>query len=156
VPSYDTIIYQKENRIGAITLNRPQAGNAINVQLAEELNDICSKINQDNVSVVTITGMGEAFSIGTDWGELLDMTGGERKAMPWSEATAVAKLNPPVIAAINGDALGQGLELALACDLRVAAETARFGFPHTTENVAIPRGGGTQRLPRLVGKSNCQ
>ena len=147
--SYETVIYQKENRIGAITLNRPQAGNAINAQLAEELNDICSKINQDDVNVVTLTGAGGAFSLGIDWG----MTSGEGGKVPWSVATAVAKLNPPVIAAINGDALGQGLELALACDLRVAAETARFGFPHTTENVAIPRDGGTQRLPRLVGKS---
>ena len=151
--SCETVVYQKENRIGTITLNRPQAGNTINAQLAEELNDICSRINQDDVSVVIITGAGGVFSIGIDRGEFLDVISEEGTKVPPSVATAVAKLNPPVIAAINGDALGQGLELALACDLRVVAELARFGFPHTTEDVATPWDGGTQRLPRLVGKS---
>lgn len=152
--AYEAIIYHQESRIGAIILNRPESGNAINAQLAEELNDVCSKINRDDdVVVVTITGAGGAFSIGTDWSEFSGVISGEGRKVPRSVATAVAKLNPPVIAAINGDVLGQGLELALACDLRVAVNIAHFGFPHITENAVIPQDGGTQRLPRLVGKS---
>jgi len=143
---YETVVYQKREQIGGITLNRPEVNNAINARLAEELIDICSEVSQDeDVRVVTITGVGGAFCVGTDWSS----------SPPWETASvagAVAKLECPVIAAINGDALGQGFELALACDLRIAVETARLGLPQIVSGL-IPWDGGTQRLPRLVGRA---
>ena len=148
---YKTIIYQKKGQIGSITLNRPNASNAINNRLAEELLDICSEVRQDeDIRVVTITGAGKTFCVGTDWGGSppLEMV----PSKPWLVATAVAELDCPVIAAINGDALGQGLELALACDLRIATQTARLGLPQIVPGF-IPWDGGTQRLPRLVSKA---
>ena len=145
--SYRTLTYQRSGGVGVITLNRPEANNAINIELATAMADICSEINQDQeIRVVTVTGAGETFSVGTDWSNLSE--GMELQSV----ATAVSGLNCPVIAAINGDALGQGLELALACDLRIAAETARLGLPHIASGLT-PWDGGTQRLPRLVGRA---
>ena len=145
---YKTLIYQKTGAVGMITINRPAAGNAINPQLAGELTDICAFITYDEgVKVVIITGAGEeAFSVGADPDELSLEAG-----MP-SVATPVTGLTCLVIAAINGDALGQGLELALACDLRIAVETAHFALPHLASGF-IPWDGATQRLPHLIGKS---
>ena len=145
--SYQTLTYQRAGQVGIITLNRPEVNNAINLEMAQAMADLCSEINHDQeVRVVTITGAGEAFSVGTDWSRPSE--GIELQSV----ATAVSKLNCPVIAAINGDALGQGLELALAGDLRIAAETARLGLPYITSSL-IPFDGGTQRLPRLVGRA---
>ena len=145
--SYQTLIYQKKGQVATITLNRPDENNVINTELAMALADVCAEINQDQeIRAVTITGAGKVFSVGTDWSNHpadIDL---------WSVATTISQLNCPVIAAINGDALGQGLELALACDLRIAAETARFGLPGITSGI-IPFDGGTQRLPRLVGRA---
>ena len=100
--------------------------------------------------MVTISGAGGAFCTGTDWGGSPPLETAQRKLL--SVAGAVAGLECPVIAAINGDALGQGLELALACDLRIAAETARLGLPQIISGL-IPWDGGTQRLPLLVGRA---
>ena len=141
--SYETIIYDKKGPIGFITLNRPQVGNAINARMARELDEVCRNIDQDEeISAVILMAAGENFCSGCERGE-------------WEVAgeapRAVAGLERVVIAAINGDALGEGLELALACDIRVAAEGARFCLPHTAYGL-IPGGGGTQRLPRLVGR----
>lgn len=148
---YETILYQKKDRIGGLTLNRPKANNAINIRLAEELIDVCSEVCRDeDISVLTITGAGEAFCMGTDWSGSSPLEAAQSKL--WPVATAVAKLDCPVIAAINGDAMGEGLELALACDIRIAARTARLGLPQIISGL-IPRDGGTQRLPRLVGKA---
>ena len=148
---YETIVYQKRGQIVGITLNRPKVNNAINIRLAEELLDICSEVSQDeDVRVVTITGVGKAFCVGTDWSGFPPLETVQTKL--WSVATAVAKLDCPVIAAINGDAIGQGLELALACDLRIAAGTARLGLPQIISGL-IPWDGGTQHLPRLVGRA---
>jgi len=144
-------MYQKRGQIVGITLNRPEVSNAINLRLAEELLDICSEASQDeDVRVVTITGAGEAFCLGTDWSGSPPLETVETKL--WSVATAVAKLDCPVIAAINGDAMGQGLELALACDLRIAAGIAHLGLPQILSGL-IPWDGGTQYLPRLVGRA---
>lgn len=144
-------MYQKKGQIVGITLNRPEVSNAINLRLAEELLDICSEVSQDeDVRVVTITGAGEAFCLGTDWSGSPPRETVETKL--WSVATAVAKLDCPVIAAINGDAMGQGLELALACDLRIAAGIAHLGLPQILSGL-IPWDGGTQYLPRLVGRA---
>ncbi len=152
--SYETLIYEKTEGVGIITINRPAANNAINMRLAEELTAICANINRDEETrVVIITGAGEkAFSVGVDLNELSLVTSGEQGARLPSVAEPVAGLTTPVIAAINGDTLGQGLELALACDLRIAVETACFALPHVASGL-IPWDGATQRLPRLVGKS---
>jgi len=148
---YETVVYRKRERIGSITLNRPEAGNAIDARLAGELRDICSEVSRDEeVRVVTISGAGEAFCVGTDWGGSPPSETAQRTLL--SVVGAVAGLECPVIAAINGDALGQGLELALACDLRIAAETARLGLPQIIYGL-IPWDGGTQRLPLLVGRA---
>jgi len=148
---YETLLYQKKDQIGSITLNRPQANNAINERLAEELVDLCSEIRQDDgVRVVTITGAGKTFCAGTDWSGHVPLETASSKL--WSVAAAIAKLDVPVIAAINGDALGQGLELALACDLRIASQTTHLGFPQVVSGL-IPCDGGTQRLPRLIGRA---
>jgi len=137
--SYYSIIFTKRNRVGYITLNRPEAGNRINQQMAQELENVCSVINQDGeVYVAVLTGAGKSFCSGSE---------------PESPSTSkfIASLNCPVIAAINGEALGQGLELALACDIRLASDRAKLGLPQIAAGL-IPMDGGTQRLPRIVGK----
>ena len=141
---YSTIIYTKKDHIAYITLNRPEAGNIINQQLAQELEDVCRGLNQDeDIYVVTLTGAGgKAFCGGSQL---------EKPGTGYSAATAIAGIDRPVIAAINGDALGQGLELALSCDIRLASDKARLGFPQVAQGL-IPFDGGTQRLPRIVGR----
>lgn len=155
---YDTLVYEKTGAVGTgavgiITISRPGAANAINVQLARELTDICAEINRDEETrVVIITGAGDkAFCAGVDMSELTSVIGAKQRTELLSTAVPVAGLTSPVIAAINGDALGQGLELALACDLRIAAERARLALAHIVSGL-IPWDGATQRLPRLVGK----
>jgi len=141
---HKTVIYTKKDHIAQVILNRPEANNIINQQLAQELWDVCRTINQDDdVYVVVITGAGDgAFCVGSEM---------EQGSQGCSVATAIAGIDQPVIAALNGDALGQGLELALSCDIRLMAEKARFGFPQVAQGF-IPMDGGTQRLPRIVGK----
>ena len=159
--SYATLIYAKKNHVAYITLNRPEADNVVNRRLAQELEAVCHPINQDNdIYVVVVTGAGEgAFCCGSELEQLIQ-SGDTGEALStklrevglrYSAATAIASIDRPVIAAINGDALGQGLELALSCDIRVAAHKARLGFPHVARGL-IPMDGGTQRLSRLVGK----
>jgi enoyl-CoA hydratase len=141
-----TVIYTKEGHIAHVTLNRREVDNVINQQLAQELEAVCRQINQDNdVYVVLITGAGDKAFCGG--GELASPESGSS----YGAATAIASLSQPVIAAINGDALGQGLELALSCDIRLASDKAKFGFPPITKGL-IPTDGGTQRLPRIIGK----
>ena len=144
---YTSLIYTKEDHIARITLNRPEVGNAINQQLARELEDAGCDINRDDdIYVAIIAGTGEgAFCCGSD----PESPGSGNR---YSVAKAVAGVDRPVIAAINGDALGQGLELALSCDIRLASSRARFGFPEVGVGL-IPVDGGTQRLPRIVGRA---
>lgn len=142
--SYSTVIYTKKDHVGYITLNRPQAGNSINLKLAEELEDVCLKINEDDdIYVVIITGAGDkAFCSGRE---------PEKSGTRYNVARPIANIEKPVIAAINGDVLGQGLELALSCDIRLASDKAKFGFPQISQGL-IPFDGGTQRLPRIIGR----
>jgi enoyl-CoA hydratase len=142
--SYSAVIYAKKDHIARITLNRPDADNVINRQLARELEDVCREVNQDDdIYVVIVTGAGDkAFCGGGEVGE---------SGAPYNVAAAVAGIDRPVIAAVNGDALGQGAELALSCDIRLASQRARFGFSQVASGL-IPVDGGTQRLPRIVGK----
>jgi enoyl-CoA hydratase len=141
---YATVIYTKKGHITHLTLNRPEARNRINQQLAQELEEICGQINQDNdIYVVIVTGAGdEAFCSGSE-SELVEEG--------YHPASAVASIECPVIAAINGDTLGQGLELALSCDIRLASDKAHFGLPQVAQGL-IPMDGGTQRLPRIIGR----
>jgi len=151
---YKTIIYDKKEHIVWLSLNRPKVGNAINLELANELVDACCAINQDDeVRAVIITGAGDVFCSGCDLTEMRSTSADNLKKTNAASlsSTAAASLNCPVIAAVNGDALGAGLELALSCDIRICSEKAHFGFPETSYGL-IPGGGGTQRLPRIVGK----
>ena len=159
--AYAAIIYTKKDHIASITLNQPATDNIINQQLAQELEDICGRINQDdNIYVVVITGAGDrAFCGGSELersiqvATTLEVSSAKLKDVStrYNVAAAVASINRPVIAAINGDALGQGLELALSCDIRLASYQARFGLSQVASGL-IPMDGGTQRLPRLVGQ----
>lgn len=145
-----------ENYIATITINRPEALNAMNKILVAELKEAMEKcVENDDVGVIVITGSGEkAFVAGADIKAMQKMSG--RQALEFSregqEMTMVIENSPkPVIAAINGFALGGGCEIALACDMRVAAENAKFSQPEVALGI-IPGWGGTQRLPRLIGK----
>jgi enoyl-CoA hydratase/carnithine racemase len=140
--SYNTVIYTKKGHIAHIVLNRPGAKNAINQPLAQELSEVCSQINgDDDVYAVLLTGAGESFCGGSE----LEPGGA------FHPAGTVASLDRPVIAAINGEALGEGLELALSCDIRLASSDAHFGLTQVAQGL-IPMDGGTQRLPRIVGR----
>jgi len=154
--AYSSIIYTKEAHIARITLNRAESGNVIDRQLAQELAETCLGIKQDDeIFVVTITGAGEkAFSGGSELEKSVPQDSTPEKSVKTDEvsvAASIAAIDRPVIAAINGDALGQGLELALSCDIRIATENAHFGFPQVALGL-MPMDGGTQRLPRIVGK----
>jgi E-phenylitaconyl-CoA hydratase len=145
--------YQKEGRIAIFTLNRPEALNAINPESAGELIRAFDEFkDDDDLLVGIITGAGnKAFSVGADVQKMLPKLkefSGQHNSGPLSLASALNSWKP-MIAAINGAALGGGLEIALACDLRIASENAIFGMPEVTLGL-IPGWGGTQRLPRII------
>ncbi len=157
--TYKTIIYTQRYHVAHLTLNRPKTDNIINWQLAQEMEEVCCKVNQDdNIYVVVITGAGsKAFCGGGELKGLVQGGGTVSNSRPLALAgtkavTSVAGIDRPVIAAINGDALGVGLEVALSCDIRLASQQARFGFPEVASGL-IPMCGGTQRLPRVIGKA---
>ena len=155
VSDYQTIRMEKRAGIGYLTLNRPQVRNAFSREMIDELQQVLAGIDKDNeIRVLIITGAGQAFQAGADISELRAMQ--PMDILRWNEGivpinAALEKLRQPVIAAINGAALGGGLELALACTLRIAAESAVMGLPEVKLGI-IPGTGGTQRLPRLIGK----
>ena len=151
------VVLEKKDKVATIILNRPAALNALNDRLLSELELIVRETATDpSVRAVVITGAGEkAFCAGADLSELSKMTseaaGGLSRRIQriFNDLEAMRK---PVIAKINGFCLAAGLELALACDIRIATATAVFGLPETTRGL-IPGAGGTQRLPRLIGKT---
>jgi enoyl-CoA hydratase len=150
------IDFTLNDRIACITINRPEKLNALNAESKLELKNLLVRLKTDSeVDVVIITGTGDkAFIAGTDIGELTRLDG--EKGREFSEKgqevfDLIENLGKPVIAAVNGYALGGGCELALACHLRIASENARFGQPEVNLGI-IPGYGGTQRLARLVGK----
>ncbi|HYB68357.1 MAG TPA: enoyl-CoA hydratase-related protein [Candidatus Acidoferrales bacterium] len=154
------IICEKSEGIATITLNRPEALNAFSKEVVEEILRALEDIKSDeNMRVVVLTGAGEkAFSAGADIKAMVGMTAlkaRELSLMGESLCLALENLEKPVVAAINGYALGGGLEVAMACDLRIASENARMG--QTEVNIGlIPGWGGTQRLTRLVGMTKAK
>ncbi len=149
----NVIIYIGTDHIGRIVLNRPEAGNVIDEQLAREIESLCHRINQDDdIYVVTVTGAGDTFCKGSQLEPPVRAGAPVDSTLKYCAAAAIAGIDRPVIAAIDGDALGEGLELALACDIRIASEKSRFGLPQVSAGL-IPQDGGTQRLPRIVGKA---
>jgi len=145
--------YEKEGKVAIFTLNRPEAMNALNVQTMRELQEAMMAFRDDpDLWVGIVTGAGEkAFCGGADIKDALPFMK-EHSQTQWAMPPSIMRgldMWKPLIAAINGMALGGGLELALACDIRIAAENARFGTPEVTLGL-IPGWGGTQRLPRAV------
>jgi len=154
--SYENIIFEKKGKIGYVTINRPKVLNALNRAVMTELNDVFSKIKDDSeVFAVILTGAGEkSFVAGADINELAvqgPVEGADFALWGQGVLNLIENLGKPVIAAVNGFALGGGCELAMACNIRIASENAKFGQPEVNLGI-IPGYGGTQRLPRLVGK----
>jgi enoyl-CoA hydratase len=152
--SYETLRIERSGRVATITVDRPEKRNALNAVVRRELVQALDSMEMDDeVRVVVVTGAGDkAFVAGADIGEFADRTPIQQRAAMEGRRVfdVVAAFPKPIIAAINGYALGGGCELALACDLRIAARSARFGQPEVNLGI-LPGGGGTQRLPRLVG-----
>lgn len=153
---YQTLIYEKKENIGILTINRPQKMNALTNELMSELKQLLGEIEKDQeLRVLIVTGSGDkAFVAGADIKELVDRDAliGRRVSCERQEVfSRLENLPVPSIAAVNGYALGGGLELALACSIRVCSEKAQFGAPEVKLGI-IPGDGGTQRLPRLVGQ----
>jgi len=147
----ELVLYQRKQSIATITLNRVSAKNAINTHIVSRLEDIRNEISMDKfIRVIIITGR-EMFSIGSDANDFSLFENNAELIKCLSIASIVELFDRPTIAAIRGDAMGQGLELALACDLRLCSETARFAMNHLAYGI-IPWDGGTQRLSRLVGR----
>jgi enoyl-CoA hydratase len=151
--TYSSILVETRGRAGLITLNRPQALNALNSQLMQEVMDALETFDkEEDIGAMVITGNEKVFAAGADIKEMSDKT-----ALQMMDADLVAvygrirTIQKPVIAAVSGWALGAGFELSLACDLIVASDSAKFGLPEVTIGV-IPGAGGTQRLVRAVGK----
>jgi enoyl-CoA hydratase len=155
--NYETLLCEVKDQIAKVTLNRPQLMNALNSTVFNELERLFMALMDDvDVRVILVTGAGEkAFAAGADINELvrLDIATGEAKSGRGQEVFRIIETcGKPVIACINGYALGGGCELALACTIRLASDTARLGQPEVKLGL-IPGYGGTQRLPRLVGQS---
>jgi enoyl-CoA hydratase len=149
-----SILVERRGRVGLITLNRPQALNALNNQLMNEVMDALEAFDRDDaVGAMVITGSEKAFAAGAD---IKEMSGKSAKEMQEADHVGVfgriRSVEKPVIAAVSGWALGGGCEIALSCDMIVASESAKFGQPEITIGV-IPGAGGTQRLTHAVGKA---
>jgi enoyl-CoA hydratase len=153
--TYELLTFEVADRIATITVNRPDKLNALNDALMAELSlAIDEAVRRGDVGAVLLTGAGRAFVAGADIGELADQTATEGKARAERGQQAFRKFErspKPTLAAVNGFALGGGCELAMACHVRLASETAKFGQPEVKLGI-VPGYGASQRLPRLVGK----
>jgi enoyl-CoA hydratase len=152
---YENILTETRGRVGLVTLNRPKQLNALNDALMTELGDALLKFDADeNIGAIVLTGNDKAFAAGADIGAMvnwsyMDVYKTDYITRNWE---ALKRTRKPVIAAVAGFALGGGCEIALACDIVVAADTAKFGQPEIKIG-AMPGAGGSQRLPRAVGKA---
>jgi enoyl-CoA hydratase len=155
--AYNTILVEENNGTTTITINRPNKLNALNMETIKELHEAFKdEEDDDDTKVIIITGSGEkAFVAGADISEFADFDIEEGAELAAKGQTMlfdfIENLSKPVIAAVNGFALGGGLELAMACHFRIASENAKMGLPEVSLGV-IPGYGGTQRLPQLIGK----
>ncbi len=152
--AYETILVERRGRVGLVTLNRPKALNALSARLMAELEEALGELDRDGeVGAVVVTGSEKAFAAGADIKEMLEKDFNAALASdfiaPWQKIAAHRK---PVIAAVAGYALGGGCELAMMCDIILAADNAKFGQPEINLGT-IPGAGGTQRLTRAVGKA---
>lgn len=157
IMKYETLKPDISNGVVLLTISRPEAMNALNSQMFSEINQFLDDIeNRDDIRAMILTGEGKAFVAGADISEMADKDakqGKEFSIIGQSTFARIENLPFPVIAAVNGFALGGGCELALACDIRIASNYAKFGQPEVNLGL-IPGYGGTQRLPRLAGLSN--
>jgi enoyl-CoA hydratase/carnithine racemase len=155
-PTFTSVLYEKRGDIAYVTLNRPKVLNALNKTVMGELKAAFEDARGDSeVRGIILTGAGDkAFAAGADIGEVLNdspLEAEEKARFGQAVTNLIENLGKPVIAAVNGYAVGGGCELAMACTIRLAAETAKFGQPEVKLGI-MPGYGGTQRLPRLVGK----
>ena len=152
-----SVLLEKRENIGIITMNRPDALNALNSETLHELMAVIETVEaDDDINAVIVTGAGRSFVAGADIKEMSALSVSEgRKFGEYGNRVflALENMSKPTIAAVNGFALGGGCELAMACDIRIAGEKAKFGQPETGLGIT-PGFGGTQRLPRIVGISN--
>ena len=153
--SFELIIAETRGRVGLITLNRPKAMNALNDQVMDEIGQALDGFEaDDNIGAIVITGSEKAFAAGADIGAMasfsyMDAYKGDYITRNWERVKSCRK---PIIAAVAGFALGGGCELAMMCDIIIAADSAKFGQPEVKLGI-LPGAGGTQRLPRAVGKA---
>ena len=155
--SFPTVIYGKDESIAWVTLNRPQVLNVYNVQMRDDLCQVIGAVRDDpDIRVVILSGAGErAFCAGADLSDFLTAPSPAiARQVRWERDIwgQFLSLPQPLIAALHGYVLGSGIEMALCCDMRIAAEDARFGLPEATLGI-IPAAGGTQTLPRTVGRA---
>ena len=154
--SEEVVLYAERDSIGWITLNRPDKLNALNREVFERLGEALATLEASTSAAVGVLhGSGRAFAAGADIQDYVDISVEDYRAfmdIGRAPTDLIGRLTKPVIAAVQGFALGGGFELMLACDLVVAAENARFGLPEPKLGL-VPGGGGTQRLPRLVGRT---
>ena len=152
---YQTINFKAEKGIGYITIHRPEALNALNMTVLEELSAILEKIEEDEtIRAVILTGEGRSFVAGADIAHMSTLTVAEARefsAFGQNVMNDIERIEKPFIAAVNGFALGGGCELAMACDIRIASSKAKFGQPEVGLGIT-PGFGGTQRLAKIVGK----
>ncbi len=157
--SSDNVIIEKQGNIAILYINRPKALNALNTDLLKGLNCAIDKLmNDEDTYVVILTGKGKAFVAGADIGEMKDMTPVEARAFADKGLSLFRKIelmDKPIIASVNGFALGGGCELSMACDIRIASDRAKFGQPEVGLGIT-PGFGGTQRLSRLVGEGRAK
>lgn len=151
---YELILIETRDRVGIVTLNRPQYYNALNFQLLTEITQALQDFdNNRDIGAMVITGNQKSFAAGADITNMVDCSSEEIQKSPFIPAfEGILGIKKPVVAVVSGYCLGGGLELAMACDLIVAADTASFGQPEINLGI-IPGAGGTQRLTRAVGKS---
>jgi enoyl-CoA hydratase len=151
---FETILLERRERVALVTLNRPKALNALNTQLMRELTGALAELDRDpGVGAIVITGSARAFAAGADIKEMAPLEFADMYAQDWFAAwDTVASVRTPLIAAVAGYALGGGCELAMHCDVLLAADDAVFGQPEITLGV-IPGLGGSQRLTRAIGKA---
>ncbi|MFG1431185.1 enoyl-CoA hydratase-related protein [Xanthobacter sp. V2C-8] len=153
--TYETILVATDGPVGIITLNRPEALNALDSRITAEVSAAAAAFDADDaVGAIVVTGSEKAFAAGADIKEIKDKTFAEVYEEQFVTATweGLSRVRKPTLAAVSGHAIGGGCELALMCDIIIASETARFALPETTIGI-IPGAGGTQRLTRIVGKA---